>query len=75
MKKIILALLLLLGLGVLSCESVKSPTPRGIQMGMSREEIAAITGGEIAGSSVIAEDGIYYFGQSGLIGAVIHNNS
>ncbi len=75
MKKIILVLILLLCLTALSCESVKSPLPRGIRMGMSREEIAGITGGEIYGGWVITEDGIYYFGQSGLIGAALHKNS
>ena len=75
MKKMILALVLLLCLSVLSCTSGKQPLPRGIRMGMSMEDAAEITGGEIRGNSIFTEDGIYTFGTSGLIRVILQKNS
>ena len=75
MKKIILALALLLCLSALSCISGKPPLPRGIRMGMSLEDAAGITGGEIRGNSIFTEDGIYTFGNSGLIRVILQKNS
>ena len=75
LKKIILALVLILCLAVLSCRSAKPPLPDGIRMGMSAEEAAEITGGEIRGSSIFTEDGIYTFGSSGLVWIIVQENS
>lgn len=74
MKKMILALVLLLCLAVLSCTSAKPPLPDGIRMGMSAEEAAKITGGEIRGNSIFTEDGIYTFGTGGLIRVILQEN-
>ena len=71
MKKIILALVLLLCLAVLSCTSGEPPLSNGIRMGMSAEEAAEITGGEIRGNSIFTEDGIYTFGSGGLIRVIL----
>jgi len=71
LKKIILALVLLLCLAVLSCTSGEPPLSNGIRMGMSAEEAAEITGGEIRGNSIFTEDGIYTFGSGGLIRVIL----
>ena len=74
MKKMILALVLILCLAVLSCTSEKPPLPRGIRMGMSMEEAAEIKGGEIRGNSIFTEDGVYTFGTGGLIRVILQKN-
>ena len=43
-------------------------------MGMSLEDAAGITGGEIRGNSIFTEDGIYTFGNSGLIRVILQKN-
>lgn len=74
MKKIILTLILLLGMAVLSCHNPDTPLPDGIRMGMSSEEIAAFTGGELCGNSVITDTAVYHCGINGLIQIIIHEN-
>ena len=72
MKRICLCAVLLLCILVLSCVK-ETPLPDGIRMGMTQEKIAGLTGGILSGNSVLSDDGIYYFGENGLIGVIFHN--